>query len=132
DDHRARFALAQTTAEQVEQLLFSDPRDAGLVPDLDIFFADLDVRIGIAAAFGIQDQRVADDTVLAAGGTRFHSNQAAIAAAAAVLADALADDLTGRVGSGVNEFRARVLMLASAGKSDGENLTTRTRFHHMD
>ncbi len=71
DDHRAGFGFGQAAALQVEKLFFADPRDARLVADLNVLLFDFDVRIGIAAALRIENQRVADDVALAAGGALF-------------------------------------------------------------
>src|SRR5216110_1331914 len=47
DDHCTRLRLREAAAHEVEELLLADLRDRRLVPELDVRFVDLDVRIRV-------------------------------------------------------------------------------------
>ncbi len=58
--------------------------------------------------------------------------QAAIAGAAAALADGLRDELAARVRRGVHQLAAGVQVLTGAGKRHREDLAVRTLAQHVD
>src|SRR5205085_9817431 len=131
-DHRGRLGLGEAAAHQVDGLLLADLGDAGLVADLDVVLVDLDVGVGVGPALGVEDQGVADDVRLRPLGAVGHLEQAAVAGAAAVLADALGDDPRAGVGGGVDDLAAGVLVLALAGEGDREDLAARPLAGHVD
>ena len=79
----------------------------------------------------IENQRVAHDVALRADRAVLHLAQAAVARAAAVLADALRNDAALRVRSTVHHLRTGVLMLALRRERDRQNLAAGTRLHHV-
>ena len=61
NDHRAGLGLGKPATHQVEQLLFTDAANTGLVAHRNILFADFDVRIRIATTFRVQNQSITND-----------------------------------------------------------------------
>src|SRR5205085_437408 len=131
DDHRAGFGLRKSAAGQVEQLLFANPRNAGLVADGYILFVDLDIRVRVAAAGRIENQGVADYAGLRLFRAAFDLHQATVARTAAVLGNRLGDNAARRVRSTVDHLGAGVLMLAGRGERDREDLAAGSRLHHV-
>ena len=60
-DHGACLSLGQSPAHQVEELLFTNLRDTGLMADRNILFFDLNVGVGVTAADVIEDEGVTVD-----------------------------------------------------------------------
>ena len=65
-------------------------------------------------------------------GARLHLDQAAVRRPTATTRDALADDVARRVGRRVHHLGAGVLVLALAGKCDGERLALGMLPHQPD
>ena len=63
-DHRGGLVLVNAAAHQIEELLFADLADRCFVADADIVLVDFDVRVGVRAAVGIQQQGIARRTLL--------------------------------------------------------------------
>src|SRR5665213_1039587 len=78
DDHGGGIGLGETAAHRVEQLLFADPADAGLVLDGRLLLVDLHGRFGIARGMVVHDQGVALDARLGADRAREDLDQSAI------------------------------------------------------
>src|SRR5689334_20157089 len=57
--HGHRLVLGHAAAHQVEQLVLADLRHRGLVTHRDVVLADVDIRVGVAAADRIHQQRIA-------------------------------------------------------------------------
>src|SRR3954453_17025658 len=68
DDELAGLLLGDAVGLQVEHLLVADLGDGRLVADVDVVLADADRRVGVRAAVLVEQQRVADDLGLRAGG----------------------------------------------------------------
>src|SRR6476659_7190620 len=58
DDHGHRLVLGQAAAHQVEQLVLADLGHGGLVAHRHVVLADVDVRVGVGAGDGVDQQRV--------------------------------------------------------------------------
>ena len=132
DDHRARLRLGEAAAHEVEELLLADLRDRRLVAEVDVVLLHVDVRVRVGARVLVEDQRVADDLRLRAGRALRDLEQAAVAAAPAVLRDRLRRDHARRVLRDVDDLAARVLVLALAGERDREHLAVRALAHQPD
>src|SRR4051794_2956621 len=132
DDQLAGLVLRDSAGHQVEELLLADLRHRRLVADVHVVLADPDRRVGVRARVLVEQQRVADH--LGAGAVRAlgHLEQPAIRRAPAVLGDRLGEDVRRRVGCGVDDFRARVLVLALAGEGDRQHLAVRALAHQID
>ena len=86
--------------------------------DHDVVFVDLDVRVGVAAAFRVKNQGVADDVALAAGRVVVDLHESPVARAASGLRDALGDDPAGSVRGTVDHLGPGVLVLSVTSESD--------------
>ena len=82
-------------------------------------------RIGVCAAVGVDQERVALGVVLAALEMLRNVNQPAVGRAAFADADALGDDVAGRLVRAVNHFCAGILMLAVAGQRNADHFAAR-------
>ncbi|OEI69675.1 Uncharacterized protein Cus16_0284 [Curtobacterium sp. ER1/6] len=122
DDHRHRLVLRHAAGHQVEELLLAHARDRGLVPELDVVDPDVDRRVGVATADGVDEQRVAADGVRGVVRGRVHPDLTTVPGAAAAAGDRLRDDRRRCVRRHVDHLRAGVLVLAGAGERDGERL----------
>ena len=60
-DHRHGFVFGNSTAREVEELLFADLRDRGLMTDVGIVLFDLDVGVRVGSGRVVDEQRVALD-----------------------------------------------------------------------
>jgi len=126
DDHHAGLVLVQTPALQVEQLLFGDLGDAGLVLDPHVVLGHIHGGIGVAAGLMSDEQGVALHVGLAAVGPADNLDQAAVAGTPVVLADGFRDDPAGGICRGVDHLGAGVLVLAMAGEGDRQYLAVRS------
>ena len=84
--------------------------------------ADGDRGIGVGAAVGVDQKRVALGVVLAILEMLRHVDEAAISGAAGADRDRFGNDVARRFIGGVNHFRAGVLMLAVVGQRDRDAL----------
>ncbi len=100
--------------------------------DLRVALADLHVREGLGDRVLVEDQCVALDVALGAGGAFVDADQAAVGGDAAVLADRLGDDLGRRVRRGVHHLGAGILMLALARVRDRQHLSGGTLADEVD
>src|SRR5689334_16038261 len=77
-DHRHRLVVGQAAAHQVEQLVLADLADRGLVPHRDVVLTHVDVRVGVAPADGVDEERVALHVGLAAVRALLHLHETAV------------------------------------------------------
>ena len=117
---------------EVEELLFADLRDGGLVAELHVVDADVDRRVGVGARDRVDQQRVAAHRVRRVVGVRVDAHLAAVAGAAAAAGDRLRDDRRLRVRRHVDHLRAGVLVLAGAREGDREGLALGVLAHEED
>src|SRR5213080_2144586 len=68
DDQLRGLFLVDAVRLQVEELLLTDLRHGRLVADVDVVLADADRRVGVRAAGGVEQQRVAHHLRLRAMG----------------------------------------------------------------
>src|SRR3954451_19457118 len=88
-DHRHRLVVGQAAAHQVEELVLADLADRGLVPHRHVVLADVDVRVGVAPADRVDEQRVALHVGLAAVRAFLHLHEPAVRRAATTTCDRL-------------------------------------------
>src|SRR6202044_2273685 len=103
-------------AHQVEQLGFADFGHGGLVPHRDVVLADVDVRVGVAAADRIHQQRIAFHAGARPVRALVHLHQAAVGGATTATGYRLGHDVARRVGCQVQHLGAGVLVLPLAGE----------------
>src|SRR5215203_5073463 len=87
DDHAHRLVLAEAAAHQVEDLLFRNLGDSGLMTDRGSLFLDFDVGIGVGLAGLVQEQRVTDNVAADLLGPLVDLHQTAVGRAASPLRD---------------------------------------------
>ena len=112
DNHGVGGIFVQAAAHQIEKLVFANLADRRFMTHLDVLCVNFDGGVGVGTAFVIQQERITDHVALAVVCAFCDFQQTAIATAPAILADRLADDLTGGVRRQVRDLRARVLVLA--------------------
>src|SRR6201999_3415314 len=132
DHHRHGLVLGHAAAHQVEELIRTDLGDGGLVAHRDVVLAAVDVRVGVAAADRIHQQRIAFHAGPGTVRTLVHLNQAAVGRATAAAGDRLGDDVARRVGCQVQHLGAGVLVLALAGERDRKYLAFGVLAGHPD
>ena len=81
DDQRIGFRLVETTAHQVEELIFSDLGDGCLMTNLALVLFDANGGIGVSASMLIELERVTADTGLRVVGPPIDTHQATIGSA---------------------------------------------------
>ena len=89
----------------------------------DVVLADVDVRVGVAAADRIDQQRIALHAGTRAVRALVDLDQAAVGSPPAAAGHGLGHDVARRVGRQVQHLGAGVLMLALAGERHREHLT---------
>src|ERR1700712_274114 len=97
-DHGHGLVLGHSAAHQVEQLVVADLADGGLVSDRRIVFTHVDVGVGVAAADGVDQERVALHRALGAGSAFLDLHQTAIRRPSSAASDRLRDDVARGVG----------------------------------
>src|SRR6202034_4944545 len=130
--HRHRLVLGQPPAHQIEQLVVADPGYGGLVPHRDVVFADVDVRVGVAAADRIHQQRITFHAGARPVRALVHLDQAAVGGATTAACDRLGHDVARRVWRQVQHLGAGVLVLALAGERDRKHLALGVFAGHPD
>src|SRR5215216_6183305 len=131
-DHRYGLFLGEPAAHEVEELVFTDLRDGGLVLGVDLLLLDLDVRIRVRSRVLVKQERVALDPALGVVASLVNLQESAVGAPARPLGDGLGGDEARSVRRGVDDLAARVLMLPVAGVGDGEDLSARALAHKVD
>ena len=121
-DHRHRLVLGQPAAHQVEELVVADLGDRGLVTHGHVVLADVDVRVGVAAADRVDEQRVALHRRARAVCSLEHLHESPVRRAPTASCHRLGDDRRGGVRRRVHHLGAGVLVLALAGEGDRERL----------
>ena len=81
--------------------------------------------IGVCAAVGIDQQRVALGVVLASLEMLGHMNQTTVSRAAGANADALGDNIAGGLVSGMDHLGAGILVLSVTGQRDRDHFAAR-------
>src|SRR6476646_2052983 len=124
-DHRHRLVLGQPAAHQVEELVVADLGHRGLVTHGHVVLADVDVRVGVAAADRVDEQRVALDRRARAVCSLEHLHESPVRRAPTASCHRLGDDRRGGVRRRVHHLGARVLVLALTGEGHRERLALR-------
>src|ERR1700736_143763 len=116
-----RLRLAQAALLHVEDLFGADLTDAGFVLYGVARSADSNRRIGVGAAGRVDQECVALGVVLAMLQVLGHMHEAAISRAACADRNRFRNNVRSRLISGVNHFRAGVLVLTIVSERDGEH-----------
>src|ERR671920_17935 len=110
---------------EVEELVFADLGDGGLVLGVDLLLLDLDVRIRVRPRVLVQQERVALDPALGVVAALVNLQKPAVRAPARPLGDRLGGDEARGVRRGVDDLAPRILVLPVARVGYGEDLTAR-------
>src|ERR671920_330511 len=111
NDHRYGLFLGEPAAHEVEELVFADLRDGGLVLGVDLLLLYLDVGIRVRPRVLVQQERVALDPALGVVAALVHLQEPAVGAPTRPLGDGLGGDEARGVRRGVDYLAARVLVL---------------------
>src|SRR4029453_30004 len=122
-DHGHGLVLRHAAGHQIEELLFADAGNGGLVTHDDVVLADVDVRVRVRAGNGVHQEGVTTDRVGRVLCTFADLDQAAVSRTATAAGHGLGNDGALGVRCDVHHLGAGVLVLALACKCDGQGFT---------